>query len=346
MNPLTTQLYRAWSDAVAAGEVANQFVAPQDDAAGRWMEGDRVMYGIRLEDEDFVFYAENLDKSRLIYDAVEEKFVGDTGFICQFNGYRSLRPGLKRSQPGRQPALSHSPADCRFFCQQPDQALSLVRRRPLLQIPLPNYVWNAYYNAAPIEKAGHFLWVPVQPNGTTAQLPHFPQSLTETFLQDAIALFGQLDQSIVSFNGLGAGASVNHIHFQSAYHGHAIALEKVPLNPLTHCTILADYPTPGIAFPADATHQQVFPWIERLQRHHIPHNLVMVADRIVIFPRNIDHEVVAELPTDRPGAPAFWGKLLTANHQTFAQLTPDILHSAFQKMGLPATDFAALIANR
>jgi hypothetical protein len=39
------------------------------------------MYGIPLEGNDFAFYAENLDTSRLIYDAVEEKFVGDAGSI-------------------------------------------------------------------------------------------------------------------------------------------------------------------------------------------------------------------------------------------------------------------------
>jgi hypothetical protein len=345
MNPLTTQLYRAWSDAVAAGEVANQFIAPQDDVAGRWAEGDRVIYGIRLVKDDFAFYAQNLDQSRQIDDSVEEKFVEDTGFICQFNGYRALRPGLKRSQPGRQPTLSAKPADCRFFCEAPDKPLSLISRRPLMQVPLGHYLWNAYYNAAPIEKAGHFLWVPVSQNQPTPVLPHFPQVLTLEFLQDAIALFRKLDKSIVFFNGLGAGASVNHIHIQSAYHRHPIALEKAPLTTLTHCTILGDYLAPGIAFPADAPPHYVFQWVERLQRYHIPHNLVMVADRIVLFPRNIDHEVISELPTDRPGSPAFWGKLLTANRQTFAEVTPDILRQAFQKMGLPATDFAELVSH-
>lgn len=343
MNPLTLKLYQAWADAVAAGEVANQFVAPQNDSAGRWRAGDRVIYGLRPDDSGFAFYAENLDQAQPIYGAVEERTIGDSGYICQYNGYRALRPGLKRSPPGRQPPLSAEVADCRFFCTDPQQPLSLLRRRPLMQIRLPHYRWQAYYNAAPIEKAGHFLWLPVDP-ANPAVLPHLPQVLTLAFLHDAIALFRQLDRTIVFFNGLGAGASVNHIHIQSAFHAHPVAIQQAPLKPLPGVTVLADYLTPGLVFAADASASEVFGWVQRLQHQGIPHSLVMVGDRIVLFPRDINHEVVTEFPTDRPGAPAFWGKLLTADHATFKRVTPEQLRRAFSKMGLNSDQFASLVS--
>ena len=344
MNPLTLKLYQAWADAVAAGDVTNQFVAPQDDSASRWQAGDRILYGIRLDDSGFAFYAKNLDQARPIDGAVEERTIGEAGYICQYNGYRALRPGLKRSPPGPQPPLSAQVSDCRFFCTDPQQPLSLLRRRPLMQLRLDHYLWQAYYNAAPIEKAGHFLWLPVHPT-RPAVLPHFPQMLTLGFLQDAIALFRQLDRTIVFFNGLGAGASVNHIHLQSAFHAHPVALEQAALQPLAQVTVLADYLTPGIVFTAEATAEEVFAWVQRLQHQGIPHSLVMVGDRIVLFPRDINHEVVAEFPSDRPGAPAFWGKLLTANHTTFTSVTPARLRQAFNKMGLDEDRFIALVTS-
>jgi extradiol dioxygenase family protein len=352
MNHFTTQLYRAWRQAVTAGEVANRFRAPQDDPAGRWHQGEHVMLGIRSVGDEFAFYAHNLDQSQDIHSAVEEKFVGDSPYICQFNGYRSLRPGLKRVQPGRQPTLSAAPADCRFYCQTADQPLSLVGRRPLMQVQLDHYVWQVYYNAAPIEKNGHFLWVPVQVEAEQVTLPHFPQVLTLEFLQDAIALFQKLDQTIVFFNGLNAGASVNHIHLQAVHHHQPLALATTPLKPLAHCTILQDYLAPGLVFDLNQPARDIFRWVAKLQRYGIPYNLVMIRDglktgpgghRIVLFPRDIDHEITSELPNDRPGAPAFWGKLITTNRQMFCDIDLSRLTRAFQKMGLSPECFAELL---
>ena len=61
MNHFTTHLYGAWWQAVAAGEVANHFVAPQDDPAERWQAGERIIFGVRHTGEEFAFYAHNLD---------------------------------------------------------------------------------------------------------------------------------------------------------------------------------------------------------------------------------------------------------------------------------------------
>jgi len=352
MNHFTTHLYGAWWQAVAAGEVANHFVAPQDDPAERWQAGERIIFGVRHTGEEFAFYAHNLDQRADIYSAVEEKYVGMSPYLCQFNGYRSLRPGLNNSTPGRQPTLSAEPADCRFFCQNPAQPLSLVTRRPLQQVNLRHFSWNAYYNAAPIEKNGHFLWIPTQKSEGETCLPHFPQVLTFEFLEDAIHLFKKLDHTIVFFNGLNAGASVNHIHLQSVHHNQKLALETAALASTERCTILADYIAPGLVFNPEQPATEIFIWVDQLHQRGIPYNLVMIRDslrtgpeshRIVLFPRDIDHEITSELPNDRPGAPAFWGKLITSHRQMFCDLDLPRLTRAFQKMGLSPEQFAELV---
>jgi hypothetical protein len=352
MNHFTTQLYGAWRQAVIAGEVTNHFVAPQDDPQGRWREGERIMLGIRHTGEEFAFYAHNLDQVEDIYSAVEEKYVDFSPYLCQFNGYRALRPGLKKTQPGRQPTLSAAPEDCRFYCQDAAKPLSLVTRRPLLQVHLRHFSWNAYYNAAPVEKTGHFLWVPIQNDRGETTLPHYPQVLTFEFLDDAVRLFKKLDQTIVFFNGLNAGASVNHIHLQAMHHNQRLALETAALKPLGHCTVLDNYLAPGLVFSVDQSAEEIFHWVDKLNQLGIPYNLVMIRDslktslkghRIVLFPRNINHEITSELPNDRPGAPAFWGKLITTNHQMFCDLDLPRLTRAFQKMGLSPEQFDELL---
>jgi len=343
MNHFTTQLYGAWRQAVAAGVVTNHFVAPQHDPGGRWQEGERIAFGIRYTGEGFAFYAHNLDQVKDIYSAVEEKYVGFSPYICQLNGYRALRPGLKRTQPGRQPTLSAAPEDCRFYCQDAAKPLSLVTRCPLLQVHLRHFSWNAYYNAAPVEKTGHFLWVPVQNDQGTPYLPHYPQVLTLKFLEDAIRLFKKLDQTIVFFNGLNAGASVNHIHLQAVHHNQKLALEMAALEVTERYTILTDYIALGLVFNLEQPAAEIFAWVDKLHQLGIPYNLVMLGNRIVLFPRDIDHEITTELPNDRPGAPAFWGKLITTNRQMFCDLDLPRLTRAFQKMGLSPEQFAELL---
>jgi hypothetical protein len=190
----------------------------------------------------------------------------------------------------------------------------------LQQVNLRHFSWNAYYNAAPIEKNGHFLWIPVQKSDGETCLPHFPQVLTFEFLEDAIYLFKKLDQSIVFFNGLHAGASVNHIHLQAVHHHQPLALATTPLKPMGNAApVLAGLPGPwsGVS-PESSPPAEIFSLgCISCSNTAFPYNLVMIRDslktgpgshRVVLFPRDIDHEITSELPNDRPGAPSLLGQ--------------------------------------
>lgn len=335
MNDLTTSLYQAWQDAVFANQILSEFVASETDPNGRWTKGERIIYGIRLAGDRLVYYAKNLTQSEVIYDAVEEKAVGSQGFICQFNGYRTLRPKSRRSQLGRQPDLGSDPDQCRFYCQDKTKSLSLLARQPLLQVKLKHFCWNAYYNAAPIEKSGHFLWVP-SPLNSPGSLFHVPQILSREFLEDAILLFHQLTDTILFFNSLHAGASVNHIHFQAIYHKQRLWSEKVLLVCYKGFDVLDTHLPEAFVFPKDVALSRIFFCIEQLQKQGIPFNLMLLGSRIIVSARNVEHEVISEFPEQVLAGLGISGKIIIVNREVYLNVDMNKIKSALEKTVIPA----------
>jgi len=220
---VSQSLSQAWVRAIAEGKIVNEFPTNEDDPFGQWKQGDTIRFGLQLENGRPEYFAKNVTASTDLKPTFIERTVGEMGFVIQFNGYRALRPGGKRPPIGKQSDFS---GDCRFFCHDPSQNLSLLKRDPLIQVALPNWRWNAYYNATPFEQEGHILWIPVKVETTCTSLPHFPQELTSEFLEDILALFRNSRRAIIFFNSLHAGASVNHIHWQGVYHKQELAIER------------------------------------------------------------------------------------------------------------------------
>ncbi len=333
---LTSQLYEAWNKAVVDGKLVNEFEAAADDAEGRWVAGDAIAFGVKCSATQNIYYAQNLSQSREIAGAVEEKQIGKRGFICQFNGYRALRPGGAPKPLGKQPDISSAPEHCRFSCQDSRDSLSLRVREPLLQTTLPHFTWSAYYNAAPIDPDGHFLWVP------DATLTHYPQALSLEFLIDALSLYRQLDHTLLFFNSLHAGASVNHIHFQAMRYHQPLPVEHWPLSEVEHerYALLKDYPARVMVFSQDSPPQVVFSWIDWLQQQQIPFNLMLIGDskassqaaRILLIPRNIEHEIVAEFSGNGIAALGLCGKIVTVDRQAYLRADEQMIRQAFAKM--------------
>lgn len=332
---ISSQLQSAWDRAVVEGKLINEFQADKDDAQGQWVAGDRIAFGVRQKDGRNGYYARNLTQNCEIESEVEEREIdmpsrGDN-FTCQFNGYRALRPGGSQKPLGRQPDISPAAADCRFFCQDGDRALSLLSRTPLLQKAFSHFVWNAYYNAAPITPDGHFLWVPTQ---TQSALTHLPQVLNLSILEDAFALFNQLSKSFLFFNSLHSGASVNHIHFQSITSDRLLPAETFPLTPVRSADYSTpkDYPAYLMVFAPDVSPSRVFTYIERLQTQRIPFNLMMTPRFKILVPRNIDFEVVSEFPGNGLAGLGMCGRLIVIDRAAWMNADNTSIQNAFAKM--------------
>jgi len=335
MSDRTSLLYDAWKQAVINENVINQFEAPQTDALDRWNKGDQIIYGVKYQNNQFAYYARNLTQNFDIKGATEEKRVGNTGYLCRLNSYRALRPGAGHRPLGRQPDIPAEANLCRFHCQDSTHPISLLRREALLSVPLTHFTWNAYYNVAPLEKAGHFLWIPTTNDG--AVIPHLLQRLTPELIEDAVALFGQLSHSILFFNSLHAGASVNHIHFQAVSHQQPLPVESALLINYKGYQLLDGYPAQAAVFDDKRQTAELVDYIEKLQQSDIPFNLAMVSDRIFVIARNGDNAIVSEFPGDGLAALGMCGAIATVDRHAYDTVNAALIESAFQKMVIPAS---------
>jgi hypothetical protein len=340
---ITQDLARAWLQAVTAGNIVNEFEADQDDPAGRWAHGDLVRFGLAWSDGAITYCARNVRTAQVIEAPVEERAIGATGFCCQFNGYRALRPGGAPRRIGRQPEISPAVADCRFFCQDPSRGLSLLSRAPLLQVGLANGRWNAYYNSNPFEKEGHFLLVPALTDGTPGNLPHLPQLLSRESVEDLVDFFRQSPGTIVFFNSLHAGASVNHLHAQAVFHKHRLPIEEARTAEYKGFKVLEGYPAQAICFGRNSDLDPIVAAVDRVQRLGIPFNLILLGECILLVPRAAEHEIVAEFPGGVLATMEIAGKIITVDRQVYENIQPADVTSAMNKATLDVRELIDLL---
>lgn len=328
-------LSEPWREAVSSGKTWKELKAPSDDPAGRWSKGDQVSFGITIVGGGYEYGAYNLSTAQPIHAAVEERPVGCSGFICQYNGYRALRLSGVPFHPGSRADLPSGPEECRFYCQDPRKSQSLLICDPLAQIRLKHFRWSAFYNAAPFEKEGHLLWVPVIVRGSTTVLPHFAQSLSPETAEDLTGLLRRSDRTVVFFNGLHAGATVNHLHVQAIFCRHPLAIEQAPTVSYRGFSLLEGYPAEALCFSVDTQAEEIIRFIGRMERMKIPFNLIGTGQRIFILPRNIEHEVVAEFPGGVLGSMELAGKIVTADREVYHSIDTARIERGFKKTTLP-----------
>src|SRR5579884_727951 len=257
-----------WRSAVQAGKIVNLFET---------LQKQRIEFGLTIQNGDIVYYAKNVTTGAPMAAAVEERVIDGTAFRVQYNGYRALRPGGNPASSGRQPTIPGEAERCRFYCQDPQQPLSILRRDPLAEVALKHHRWNAYASVTPFEKEGHFLWIPAVVDGARMTLPHFPQEFSREMLEDTLSLFRSSESMLFFFNSLHAGATVNHIHLQSVFHGARLAIEDAPTFPSkkSGCCLLRHDGAEGLVFERDENAGILFSALDRLQSDRLPFNLIL-----------------------------------------------------------------------
>ena len=320
-----------WSKVVEAGLLASECNAPHDDPGGRWMSGDKILFGINRSTRGFCYFAKNLSTNQAINPAFEEKTISGTEFRCQFNGYRTLRPGGRVPSTGQQRDISPHAVECRFYCQDSTHTLSLLRRTPLAQLRLRNHLWNAYYNAAPLEIEGHFIWLPARTSGARLSLPHHLQTLDRAMIEDISLLHQRSTNFALFFNSLHAGASVNHLHVHTVYRKYPLAIEHSPVTACDRFSLLNAYPAAGFMFQGIESVALVSGYVMKLQERGVPFNLIWADERVFLMPRNIEHEVTEEFPSDAFSAMDMCGKIVTTDRAIYDSISKERIEAALRK---------------
>ncbi|HTF71127.1 MAG TPA: hypothetical protein VK638_51515, partial [Edaphobacter sp.] len=184
------------------------------------------------------------------------------------------------------------------------------------------------------EKNGHFLWIPAVTHGATTEFPHWLQELTLPLLQDFLVLASMSTNLMTYFNSIHAGASVNHIHFQSVYREKQAAIDKAATLMNRHRYFLKDYPASGLVYMEDTPAETIWHDIGKLQEHGIPFNLIHTGCRIYLVPRNIAYETVAEFPNGVLAAMEISGKAITTEQSFYLEADSAQFQIALRKSTL------------
>lgn len=326
-----------WEKAIKDGKIAIRFT----DHSGRSIES-----GLRIEGDSIEYYVKELGSGHDLDAQVEEDFIYGSKSIIQINQPRALKPQSRLPNSGPQPDISPDVRDCRFFCQNPGNPLSLLARDAVFRASLPNSEWLAFPNAVPFEKEGHLLFVPSRTAGALTILPHCPQIFTRELVEDFLALSKGAKNTIIFFNPLHGGASVNHIHFQWVYHKGRLAIEDADRTVVGQHTFLSGYSVNGLVFDGKVTCDPIWSCVEKLQNRGFPSNLIALGDSIYLIPRNVEHEIVEEFPAAVMASMEIAGKFITADRDLYERARQGRLdlNSALRKTTLSADVIMAALA--
>ncbi len=344
---LTQDLSAAWRTYIGTAETTSRFTAETDGPEGQWAAGDDIEAGLNPDaDGAPAFYAYNHTTNRKIELAPLTDPLSN-GFTKLFNPYRLLRPGPNGPRtPGKQKDLPTEVDKCSYFCQNADHPWSLLRREPLLLTSQPNGYWAFYYNFSPFVATGHFVAVPVQMNGAHLSLPHTEQKLTRECLQDGTELGRHTEGLLIFFNGQHAGASQNHFHFQAVCaEQKRFAIERNDLPTGSDYAFLADdYPINGVVFSPDAPTDLIWGFVRRMNEQSIPHNLILLRNKVYIVPRRIEHEIVEEFPYNVPASMEISGEFIMPSLENYRETDYARAASALGKLSLSRDEIEQLLA--
>jgi hypothetical protein len=310
----------AWNQHTAEGLMKNIFISPTGNLEA----------GLRLSDNGPEQYVIECDSGKNISEPPQfTRF--KNGFEMIFNPFGALKPGAPSMSLGRQDDLPTGAIACVMACQDQKNPLSILKRPSLLQATLPQSTWLAFPNVTPWESRGLILWIPGASNKMIITLPHQPQILTRRAVEDFLEISSSSTQFTTFFNALHGGASANHLHFQSAYSDHAMAVELATRIPRGKYMVTEGYCAPALVFPKNVAADTLWKPIEKIQAAGHPLNLIALTSGVYLFIRDHDHEIVAEFPGRGLGTINLAGLMITSDKNDFTRVTEETIASAFTK---------------
>ena len=136
-----------------------------------------------------------------------------------------------------------------------------------------------------------------------------------------------IPELVVTYNSLGAGASVNHLHFQ-------VFLEASPLplfsEKFIHNGGTVPYPAPCIVF-TDIDHCWGF--IQELHKKNTPFNLLFKAERLYCLPRKITSGNQSGINLSMSGWSEIAGTFTMSKEDVFKNITAEELSNVISILG-------------
>jgi hypothetical protein len=323
-------LQSAWNDFAEKGLIKNIFT----DSIGRKIEA-----GVHLGGRGPEAYAVEISSGKNVCEPYKLTKLA-SGVEVLFNPVGALKPQTLPSSIGKQESLPADPAACRLECQNSKSPLSILNRRPLLEVSCVHRPWRAYPNVAPWEPRGVIIWLPLNADGT---LPHLAQALTRDDIEDFLQISRGCKNMGTFFNSQHGGASANHLHFQSVFLGRKLAVELAGKKSAGGYSFLTDYPAAGLVFDLEVPVDILWSAIDKIQRTGYPFNLIALSSGIFLFARNSEHETLQEFPGRTFGAINFAGLFISTDAGELAKVDDKSIALAYKKMTIGGEALAKLL---
>lgn len=233
----------------------------------------------------------------------------------QFNQLRSLRP--KRMSGTAVSHLSQNFDDSAFHFNKPFLDKEVFWAGELDGRPV-----KLLYNKFPFATL-HGLLVP-EPE---KELPQFLTRDIHYFISSICSLIGETIPGIaIAYNGYGAGASINHLHFQTF-----IKQRNLPVlaDQWQHNGGTKPYPTDCRIFEDS---DEAWKYINDLHHKNITYNLLYLPGRLVCLPRNYQGSFPIPAWTENFAWYELCGGVTTFNKEDFLQLDDNTIAASLARL--------------
>ncbi|MDH5446498.1 MAG: DUF4922 domain-containing protein [Gammaproteobacteria bacterium] len=157
---------------------------------------------------------------------------------------------------------------------------------------------------------------------------HNKQYLTKEYLDYVFSLqnhfHNNLPELVIAYNSLGAGASVNHLHFQVFLETQALPISS---NMYKHNGGEMDYPASCLFF---SDQNSCWSFIKKLHANNTPYNLLFKNNKIYCLPRNMNHCDHSYLNLSTCGWSEMAGVFNLPNKDSFTAINSDKLTEVMQ----------------
>jgi hypothetical protein len=235
----------------------------------------------------------------------------------QFNQLRSLRP--KRMSGDAISTLLQGFNESAFHFNKP-----FLNKEVFWSGDVSGVAVKLFYNKFPFAKL-HGLLVP-EPEKNH---PQYLESDMHDFISTLCRKMGEnIPHMGIAYNGNGAGASINHLHFQTF-----IMQRPLPVlqNHWLHNGGNKPYPVACKTF-ADSNH--AWSYINRLHQDNITYNLIYLPDKIILLPRLYQGNYAVPEWTENFAWNELCGGITTFNQDDFLGLRDEAITTALTSLYL------------
>lgn len=241
--------------------------------------------------------------------ASDVRETGEENWSIYFNQLRSFRPERMSSQKAESINVKFDSGSFNF--NKP-----FLRKEIFLEQELNNKQVSLLYNKFPFADFHGLLVI--------GREKEYNQYLTEDIFHYIWSVYLKLKKNIpnqvVSYNSLGAGASVNHLHFQTCIYTKVLSVSSKRWR---HNGGGYEYPAECMVFNNE---KEAWDFIANLQKTNTPFNLVFINQVLYCLPRKLEAVINEKIP--QIGWFEMAGSFSIADEDTFQSLQSSQIKSA------------------